>query len=198
MTLAQILTKARADLRNAVDLDTLVIWAAETQDDIGNLDIPLFKKRKTDFSSTSEQKEYDISDIGADVRKIHSIWYELQTTTDPYDHDYGQKQAWERKYFKFDQNDTNFWLEEDPEGKTLTIAYYRILTPITSQASSIDFATRWHRGIYIGIMKRAAEQKYKTPSGNWETLFDKFLGEMQANERSINRGPQTVRYYSVV
>lgn len=196
-TLAQMINRAKADLKNIIDQDELVMWADWVQEDIFNLDIPLFVKRNTSFATTDGTKTYDISDVGSDVRKIRSIFRVLSDTTDPSDYDYNASTEYQYKYYDFTQNDTQFFLNEDPDGYTLTVEYYRTPTAITSISSSIDLPARYRRGIYIGLMKYGEQRKLETPSVNWEAMWDKFIYELKRDMQSINQGAKTVKPYNI-
>lgn len=197
MTLAQQIAKARADLRNAVDTATLVLWSDEIQHEVFNLDIPLFEKRAT-LSSTDDQTEYDVStDVATDVRKIKEIFYELTNVTSPYDMDYDQKRIYKYRFFDFIQNDDKLYLTDDPDGKDLTVVYYRVPTSITAVSSTPELPERWRKGYYIGMMKMAADRQYKTPSGDWQQIWQMYLNELEGNNRVQNRGPNTVQPYNI-
>lgn len=199
MTLAQIINKARADLRYVVDESDLVIWANDIQEDIFTLDIPLFEKR-VDFTSTDGTYEYTLSTIitGGDLRKIKEVFIDLENVTSPYDVDYEVKRNRRFKYLDFRHNDTTLYLDDDPDGNDVTVVYYKTPTVIDAVTDTPDLPVRWRRGIYCGLMMMAAEQQLKVPDGNWFTIYEAYKKRIVDSEGVQNKGADTVQSYSLI
>lgn len=196
-TLAQVVARFRKDMRNVIDSDTAVEWANDVQEDVFTLDVTLFEKR-ADYATTDDTYSYTIADIANDIRKIKEVFLDLNSVTDPYDQDYQAKRHHRYKFFDFDCNGDTVYLRHNPAGNELTFVYYRTPVAMTTISSAIDFPVRWHRVLYLGMMAMAAENQYKTPSGDWYQIYEAYKQKIETNENVQNTGAVTIEPYSLM
>lgn len=199
MNLAQIIAKAKSDLKNKVNTDTLLLWADQSQTDIYNLDIPLFEKRVTDFVTPDDNiLTFLKTDIADDIRKVKEWFYPKDPGATLVD-DYNRFTNFSKVYIAFREDDTNVYLQS-PVLTTIdaTVVYYKSPNTLISIATVPTLPGRWIRGIYLGIMRMAGEHQYKTPQGNWEVLFEQYLNKISDKESVMDKGAGKVDAYNVL
>lgn len=209
MTLAQHLDKAKTDLKNAVDTDTLLLWADEIQRDMYTKDVNIFESRGV-LTTVENQKTYDIRNASNDIkvtaggaaitnlRKIKWIRLDLTTIDTPLLTDYGSRFTNEFRYLAFHTNDVDLFFDSDPRTDDFDVSYYKLPNVLDDVNDTPTLPERWRRGIYLGIMMMAYEHQIKDIGEKWVVMYDRFKDKIRDNETKINRGASTVVPYGML